>query len=734
MRLKVLLLAAVAGLSPGLAQAQAAAPPSQSGSQPAPRTSPGGKADAPTAVEGVTVTSDSTAMRTSIDRRSYSVANDLTAKTGSIADALRNIPSVEVDVQGNVSLRGDPNVTIMIDGKPSSMFNGDGKADALQQMPADQIDRVEVMTNPSAAYRPDGTAGIINLITKKTRKPGATGSFKLNVGPNNRYNTGVTGNLVKGKLTLSGDAGYRYDRQRFWSMDERETTPLAGSPAHTLQDGAFVNDGGAVNLRGGLDYNLTPKDRLSGEVRFRRMDYDADGEESFTDLAASPTAPVYTRASSAGMKRDNTVVSGDWRRQFKGSEHELDAHLEYEVTDFQRNGKAFIDNTIGADVYETFGFGADQDRVNFKLDYTRPMPDEAKLKTGLDFEVVDNDYDNHGSTGPAAADQTMDPRRTNRFLYGQDVYAGYVTYERPFGDFTVLGGLRAEQVEIRTNQLTSVQKDDNSYFKVYPSLHLGYTLSQTQTLTANYSKRVQRPQVQDLNPYPVYQDPKNFFAGNPDLKPQITDSYELGYQYRKGPASYLATLYYRESRDGVTSVVRNLGDGVFLTTRENLAKSRNGGLELVANGKLTPKLSYNVSGNAFWNEIQSTILGAAGTREGTTLTGRASLSWQATPKDFLQLNGFTSGKRLTPQGYREPLSMLNLGYRRKVNDKLNFVVTANDVLKSFKDDAVLDTPTLRQRVERRVAVRAVFFGFTYALGGGKARPEQFDFGSGAVGG
>jgi outer membrane cobalamin receptor len=504
----------------------------------------------------VTVTSDSTAMRTSIDRRSYSVANDLTAKTGSIADALRNIPSVEVDVQGNVSLRGDPNVTIMIDGKPSSMFNGDGKADALQQMPADQIDRVEVMTNPSAAYRPDGTAGIINLITKKTRKPGATGSFKLNVGPNSRYNTGVTGNLVKGKLTLSGDAGYRYDRQKFWSTDERETTPLVGAPAHTVQDGAFVNDGSAVNLRGGLDYNLTPKDRLSGEVRFRRMDYDADGEESFTDLTASPTAPVYTRASSAGMKRDNTVVSGDWRHQFKGSEHELDAHLEYEVTDFQRDGTAFIDNAAVADVYETFGFGSDQDRVNFKLDYTRPMPDEAKLKTGLDFEVVDNDYDNHGSTGPTAADQTVDPRRTNRFLYSQDVYAGYVTYERPFGDFTVLGGLRAEQVEIRTNQVTTGQKDDNSYFHVYPSLHLGYTLSQTQTLTANYSKRVQRPQSQDLNPYPIYQDPKNFFAGNPDLKPQITDSYELGWQYRKGPPRTWPRLYYRESRDGVTSVVR----------------------------------------------------------------------------------------------------------------------------------------------------------------------------------
>ena len=726
MRLKVLLLAATAILLPTLVLAQT--PAGQPAGKPASRPS-----EASTAVEGVTVTSDSTALRTSIDRRSYSVANDLTAKTGSIADALRNIPSVEVDVQGNVSLRGDPNVTIMIDGKPSSMFNGDGKADALQQMPADQIDRVEVMTNPSAAYRPDGTAGIINLITKRTRKPGATGSVKLNVGPDGRYNTGVTGNLNKGKLTLSGDASYRYDRQQVQSTDDRLSLDALNGDTHTLQKGLYKNAGGALSLRGGLDYNLTPKDRLSAEVRYRDMDYFTGAQEDFTTLKPT-TGVAYFRDSATDLDRKNGAVSGDWRHQFKGSEHELDAHLEYEVTDFSRDGRGFIDYTPGVDQYETFGFGADQNRVNFKLDYTRPMSGEAKLKTGLDLEASDNDYDNHGARGDAMDHLVVDMRLTNRFLYDQDVYAGYVTYERPFGDFTVLGGLRAEQVEIRTDQVTSAQKDDNAYFHVYPSLHLGYTLSQTQTLTANYSKRVQRPQAQDLNPYPIYQDPNNYRAGNPDLKPQITDSYELGYQYRKGPASYLATAYYRESHDGVADVVRDLGGGVFLTTRENLAQSRNGGLELVANGKLTPKLSYNISGNAYWNEIQSTAVGAVGTREMTTLSGRASLSWQATPKDFFQLNGFTSGKRLTPQGYREPISLLNLGYRRKVNDKLNFVVTANDVLNSFQDTAVIDTPTLRERTERRANVRAVFFGFTYSFGGGKARPEQFDFGTGAAGG
>jgi outer membrane receptor protein involved in Fe transport len=721
MRLKVLLLAAAAMLSPSLVLAQTAPAP-------APKA-------AATAVEGVTVTSDSTAMRTSIDRRSYSVAKDLSAQTGSISDALRNIPSVEVDVQGNVSLRGDPNVTILIDGKPSSMFNGEGKADALQQMPADRIDRVEVMTNPSAAYRPDGTAGIINLITKKTRKPGATGSFKLNVGPDGRYNTGVSGNRVKGKLTLSGDASYRFDRQTLHQLDERDVGGVTGADREVVQDSAFKNVGGAASLRGGIDYTVSQADRVSGEVRYRDMRYSTGGVESYAEYGypEGVQGPAYDRDSASRMQRRNSVVSGDWRHQFKGSEHELTTHLEYEATDFHRHVGALVTSQPdGTERRESSRADADQDRVNLKVDYTRPLGGQAKLKTGLDLETSRNDYTSQTDPGFATGIVTDGP--ANRFIYDQDVYAAYATYERPIGDFTALAGLRLEQVDIHANQVGYGLKSTNAYFRAYPTLHLAYTLTSSQSLSASYSRRVQRPQVQDLNPYRTYIDQYNYRSGNPDLEPQVTDSYELGWQYRSGPASYLATAYFRDSTDVVTDVVTDLSNGVLLTTRDNLGKSRNGGLELVANGKLTPKLSYNVSGNAFWNEIDAGNLGFSGTRSGTTLSGRASLNWQATPKDFFQLNGFTSGKRLTPQGHRQPISLLNLGYRRKVSDRLNFVVTANDVLKSFKDVAVVESPNLSQRTERTANVRAVFFGFTYGFGGGKARPEQFDFGSGAVGG
>ncbi len=732
-RLKLALLAAAAALLPpamGHAQASPAAAPQAAGVVAKPAAK-----EAPTAVEGVTIRSDSTAMRTSIDSRSYSVANDLSAKTGSIADALRNVPSVEVDVRGNVSLRGDANVTIMIDGKPSNQFSGEGKGDALMSMPADQIDRVEVMTNPSAAFRPDGSAGIINLITKKTQKPGTNGTLRLNVDTQGRHNGGVTVTRRSGKLTLTGDASYRHDTQDARQLIQRETLDAAsGKFLASTQDAAVDNSGGMVNLRGGLDYDLDKQNRLSLELRGRRIAFDTDIDETYSALnAAGGPARAYVRTLSGDMTRDNAAISGDWRRQLKGTDHLLTTHLEYEVTDFQRDSDALTRNTPGGDVYERIGLGVDQERTNFKLDYAKPLPKDVKLKTGVDFEVSSTDFTNFGADGATPGGLVVNPSRTNRYLYGQDVYAAYVTYERPFGDFTVQGGLRAEQVQIDLNDVTHAVRADNDYFKVYPTLHTGYRLSDSQTLSASFSRRVQRPGAQDLHPYRVYIDPYNYRQGNPNLKPQITDSYELGWQYRKGPTTYLATAYFRNARDGVTDVINDLGGGVFLTTRENLGKSRSGGVELVANGRLTKTLSYNLSGNAFWNEIDAANLGFSGTRSGTTLSGRANLNWQATPKDFFQANIFSSGKRLTPQGHREPFKMLNLGYRRKVNDKLSFVVTVQDAADWFQEVIVTDTATLHDRTRRSANVRSAFFGFSYAFGGGKPRPEQFDFSAGGPG-
>jgi outer membrane receptor protein involved in Fe transport len=358
----------------------------------------------------------------------------------------------------------------------------------------------------------------------------------------------------------------------------------------------------------------------------------------------------------------------------------------------------------------------------------------VKLKLGYAYDADDNDYDNKGFRGTGPGDLTPTASLTNLFKFDQQVHAIYGAYERPVGQLTALAGLRVEAVKIDLNNVTQAIQADNDDVSLYPSLHLGYDVGEGQKLTASYSKRIQRPQPQDYNPFRVYQDPQNFRQGNPDLKPAVTDSFELGYQYRKNGRIWLATLYHREVRDAVNDVTRDIGNGVFLTTRANLGESQSTGLELVANGRLPWKVSYNVSGNLLHSQIDGTGLGfGSGKRSAYTASGRASLSWQATDKDFVQLSGFLNSKRLMPQGYGAPAGMLNLGYRHKFSDQLSGVVTVQDLLSTFRDKRVIDTPTLKDVQRYEPKVRGVFVGFTYAFGGGRQRDPGFDFGQGGGG-
>ncbi|MET0272978.1 MAG: TonB-dependent receptor, partial [Phenylobacterium sp.] len=609
---------------------------------PAPKAAPA-PAKPPATVEGVTVTADPQAFRSSIDRRSYGVATDLQATSGSIGDALRNVPSVQVDVQGNVSLRGDSNVTIMIDGKPSGMFRGEGRAQALQQLPADQIERVEVLTNPSAAFSPDGAAGVINLVTKKTRKPGRSGSMRANLGSEGRANGGISGAYNSRKLTVAGDLSARHEKQKFHAVDDRSR--LDAASGQFLDSQQVIDSGNGIDMvfgRASVDYDPDAKTRLSAELRINLFDIESKGYNSTVrETASSGPLQVLERLNRIGQARSNGEASATWRRKFAGDDHELVVNVSHELTQEDRDRAVASSSRVPIlpDSFEAFVVDNSYAQTELKADYTRPMPGESKLKVGYQFQFDDNDYDQVGRRGGVANALPVDPNLTNRFLYKQALNAAYATYERPFGDLTVLAGLRLEDVRVDLDQVTDRVTAENDYFRAYPSLHLAYTFSEDQQLKLSYSLRVQRPQPQDLNPFRAYQDPFNYQAGNPNLKPQETQSFEAGYQYRHSGTFYLATLYYRASENGVTDVVRDLGGGVLLTTKENLNKGRAGGLELVANGRFNPKITYNLSGNAFWNEIDASALGFTGKRSGYALSGRANLNWQVTAKDFIQLNG-----------------------------------------------------------------------------------------------
>lgn len=727
MRLSILLAGASSLLLASAASAQA--PPAQT------RRAPAGKP--PATVGEVVVQGQSSGMRTDIDRKSYGVAQDLQATSGSISDALRNIPSVQVDVQGNVTLRGDSNVQIMIDGKPSTLFQGEGRAAALQALPADQIERVEVITNPSAAFNPEGAAGVINLVTKQTRRLGASGSVRANLGSDERWNVGVSGSRNDGKLTIAGDLAYRHDTQKVKIDDARQRLdPVSGQFLENRQTTRVSNSIDMVFGRAGLDYDLDAKTRLSLNAVVHSMRPQSDGYDHIEyDAAGGGLARVFDRIGLFEQQRDNLDITGTYRRKFTGEEHELVASLNQEFGQVERTRDArfFFRLPAAPDTLELSEYDNETRQTELKVDYTRPMPGEGKLKAGYSLQYDDNTYGQVGRRGGASLSTLpVDPTLTYRFLYEQTINAAYVTYQHPVGDLTVLGGLRVEDVQLDLDLTTGGPvRAKNDYFRVFPSLHLSYALAEGQQLTASYSVRIQRPTPDDLNPFRIELDPFNFRAGNPFLEPQETDSFELGYQYRKKGQTYLATLYYRESSKGITDFVRDIGNGIFLTTRENLDESRSGGLELVANGRLTPKITYNISANAYWNEIDASQLGFAGKRDGYTLSGRGNLNWQVTAKDFVQLNGFVNGRRLNAQGHLDGFSMLNLGYRHKVNEQLSLTLTAQDVLGTFKETQVIDTPTLQGRTKREFSQQAVFVGFTYTFGGQRQRDPGFDFGGGA---
>jgi outer membrane receptor protein involved in Fe transport len=290
--------------------------------------------------------------------------------------------------------------------------------------------------------------------------------------------------------------------------------------------------------------------------------------------------------------------------------------------------------------------------------------------------------------------------------------------------------LRLEGTVVHSDQITTHVTDRMDYYRIHPTLHLNYNLTDTSQLQLNYSHRIHRPESDDLNPFPEYQDPYNLRAGNPRLRPEETHSIEAGYQYRKDETTYLVAGYFRDTYHAFTTVTRYIDTVTLLTTHENLATNRSGGLELVATTNVGSRLSINTSANAYYSEINAGNLGFAGMRSTIAWTGKANVVWHAGKSDSLQVDANYAARRLTAQGYRLPTAVANLGWRHEFHDhRYAFTATISDVFNSLKERTVIDTPTLHDDVTRRRSSRIIYAGFIYSFGKPTKKPKndlQFD--------
>ena len=701
-----------------------------------------GAADTPPAsepsptIDTIVVTAQKLSVETKIDRKVYSVADDAQSAFGSASDILNVIPSVDVDADGIVSLRGDANVLVLIDGKPSTQFQGSAAGENLQSLSAADIERIEVLTTPPPQFKAEGAAGVINIITRKRRAQGASGTLQGSLGIGGRYvaATTLSYGVEKGSASLS--AGFRQDH-RDRKVDSQIIAPDPNSGQVLDSRSGFSEllsrQVPSVGLTGG--YALNDRQSVSVTANWTRR----GGLRTYMqDNSSNNAAGVLT--SSTGR-----LSSGhDPEKDYDGSVHftqklnrpgetlDLSLHrsISHQHEHYDYTNESF--RPVAPDYSNNLSFTEDHGITEAGANYVLPLSKTQTLKFGYTFEQDDYGFNNTGANVDAVTGaETIDPTLTNDFQFHKMIHAGYGSYQAAIGDWNWLGGLRAEWTSNDALLVTNGIRTTQRYFDLFPSLHVDHPVTEHSTLSFGASRRITRPQPDNLDPYLDHEYTPNLNAGNPNLRPQITESFDLGFEFNRHAASYQVTGYYRRNKDSVTDVIEYLGNGFTLATKANLPRNDSAGVEFSATGHAATWLSYSVSGNWFYTQIDATQLGTPGLRSTTGINLKTKLDFHPTSRDSLQLNFTRTDKRLTAQGLVSAINLVNLGYKRSLTPKLSLVATVSDLFNGQRFERYTSTPVLTQDYRRAVAGRIAFVGVVYAFGLNKKESQPgFDYDQG----
>jgi len=748
-RPSVLLLAPiVAGVLsvPAHAEAQQTAPVQEPAPVTTTTSAPATTAEAPAEVPvQSTVAVSATRSSNRIDRQAYDVKSDTASTNDTVADTLNKVPSVAVDPDGNVTLRGRSNVQILVDGKPSAMMQGENRAAALSALPAADLESVEVINNPGAQFGNEGGGGpIINLVMRRERTPGGFAVVNANAGTEGRFNASTFGSYTAGRISVQGALFGRRDSRGSEGQTTRDRIdPLTGAVASSVQTSRSDNDTEAAGFNGSATYNLSEKDTLSAKASFTSNSSDGLSSERYRGTnEAGLVDSEYLRSSVRDNQNRSYSASAGW-------DHKGEAPGEIFKTDLRISGTKGENDTRFANDYTVRPVNATEPRthqdnlnenrvIDFTGDYELPGGKgvfKAGYKAARTSSVIDTRF---FSVDQGSLAETLNPQRTNRFELDETTIALYSTYQMRLGEkWGILGGVRGEYTDIDLNQVTTGIKAGNDYFDAIPSAFLTYDWSDDTAIRLSYAHRIRRPGASDLNPFVIYRDELNVSSGNPDLQPANTDSLELGVETKFGNVETNVRLYARRDSDLISERRYFISDTVLLTTRENAGSSRSGGLEFTFSGRATPKLSINASGNLGYSE--QSVLGNAtdDKRTATSLSGRARISYQFNPANSLQLVLNAQGKTLFGEGYRQPTRSADVSYRRTLSPALSLVVNVNDIFDSQKTEMITETDRLREYSIRRQDGRLVYVGLSYrfgTFGGGRGpRPEGGPRGPGGFG-
>ena len=694
----------------------------------------------------VTVTGQRATMKLEVDRKSFDVGQLISNAGQAASDVLDNIPSIEVDNDGNVSLRGNSSVEVWINGKASGLTS-DNRAQILQQLPAESIERIEVIDNPSAKFSAEGSAGIINIVLKKDRKAGYYGSVQAggdtHGGANTSFNVNYNSRLIDSYINL----GYRH-RANTGHMESQQTS----NAYNQTYDSDSKQRGNNFFTRAGVTLHATTKDdfSLSGMLMHGGGNSHSYTPYIYTAVANGLNNYQLDRLNRSRTGMDMRYGEFNYRHSFN-DKHFID--FTADLSSWKMNGDNWYqDSTVVVGIDDvTYSYQYRPQYINnhrkeLKLEYENQVTKNFKIEAGYNGNFSrentpqESYMDNTSFDGTNASEDKL---FFNRFIYKQDLHAFYTTLSYKFGALSLMGGLRGEYWRVNTESYTWEQEHDASlreqpfkkdYFQLFPSVFMSWQMTETQQLQLNYTRRLRRPWGGQLNSFRDTRDATTVSFGNPYLTPEFSNSFSLNYLKQWNDHSLLVSAYYRPTTDVIQRIsYKNQEDGLFYQTSMNVAKSVSTGLEMTVKNKLWHILDLTTSANAYYYRLN----GFSYDIDGQTVTGNSdhNFTWNARmtaslmlPYDIsIQSTGRYTARQVITQGYRKANYSIDFGARKNFFNKLfTLSVNCRDLLDSRRFETFTSGANFTRHQINRRGGRRVSMTLTWNFGNmkQKKRPNK----------
>ena len=685
-------------------------------------------------LDEIVIIAEKSTVEIRLDKRIYNVGKDMTVKGGSASDVLDNVPSVDVDVEGNVSLRGNENVRILIDGKPSALVGLSG-TDALRQLPADAIERVEVITSPSARYDAEGTAGILNIILRKGLASGLNGSMNATIGDPKQYRIASNVNFRTKKFNFFTNLGYRNSSGPGKFLTNLSIFENESFNSLRIEDRDFERNRNGYNINVGLEYFLSKKSSITGTYFYRDSNnqnlstnnisvFDVDDILEYSDLRIQDEDEI-----------DNTSqISLNYTNNFNTSGHKLTVDVQY--SDSEEIESASIDDSLATENNITT---EKSKNTLIQTDYTLPIGENTQFELGYrgDFQDLNSNF-------LVNRIPVLDFNPSNNLIFEQNVNAIYSQLGNKINKFSYLLGLRTEITDVKVRLTNTNENFDYNYSELFPTINFGFERTENQSFTLGYSRRLRRPRYWFLNPFESRNSQNIIYKGNPGLIPTFTNSFDLGFLQKIGKLTLNSSIYYQHSINAIQRVSRDeirLLDGVnqVITIREpiNLASEDRFGFELTANYNPSKKVRLSGSFNVFKQESKGvyeynkfTIDGISGEINSTPELqdlGNVNNSWFSrfnatfTLPGNIQMQNRLSyrGPRFTAQSESKGIFSTNIALSKDLfSENGTVVLNVSDLFNSRKWRSTnynpnRENPTSINYQESQWRVRQVSLNFTY---------------------